>query len=308
MTDARNVLVTGPARAGTTLTCELLNTVADVVALDEPVRPVLLTGRPAPSLARRIQQRLGIRPKHPVGSASPEQACRNIEEFCAEQRVSLLERGVATSKNVDGQVTGSKVADDRGAAGLRRRLAARGEITIDKALTADFVLVVKHNSSFTALVDELAPRFPLYAIVRNPLSILRSWQTVPFPVREGHAPVGEAIDDDLRTQLAAIDDRVERQLHLLDWCFSKYHGALGPEAVVRYEDIVATGGRALQAVAPGAAQLDHTLQSRNRTSVYDAAGVRELGARLLERDGAYWNYYSRDSVTELVDAAAAETG
>lgn len=301
--DARNVLITGPARSGTTLTCELLNSLSDTVALDEPVRPILLTGRPEPSLGRRVLQRLGLRAKHPPGAASPEQALRNIERFCAEQRTSLLERGVATSKNVEGAVTGSKVADDRGAAGLRRRLAVRGEISVDKELSPEFTLAVKHNSAFTAIVDLLATRFPMYAVVRNPLSTLSSWQTVPFPVQDGHAPIGEMLDDGLRRRLAAIDDRIERQLHLLDWCFASYHRALPTGAVIRYEDIVATGGRALQPIADLAAEMQIPLESRNRTSVYDPVAVRELGKRLLEYDGAFWHSYSRESVTELVDAA-----
>jgi len=49
-----------------------------------------------------------------------------------------------------------------------------------------------------------------------------------------------------------------------------------------------------------AASLAEPLESRNRNKLYDDVGVKAAGRRLLESDGPYWHFYSRDSVRELL--------
>ena len=289
-----NALLTGLPRSGTTISCELLNKLPDTVALDEPMPRRQLMGFPPPSLLERVAHRLG---SHRSPAVSRGAAARNIGEFLASTRRSLLEEGVATSKHVDGQVFGGKVADSTTSDGLRQRLAAKGSIQIAKKLEPDFTLVVKHNASFTALLDELVDH-RVYAIVRNPLATLLSWQSVPFPIRDGHVPYGENLDPTLAAGLAALDDPVERQLHVLGWFFGRFDTLLPKEAVVRYEDVVSSGGQALAVVTPAAANLGEPLENRNRAAA--TPETRELAARLLDRDGAHWNFYSRESVEALV--------
>ena len=131
--------------------------------------------------------------------------------------------------------------------------------------------------------------------------MLCSWQTVPFPGRDGHHPLAELIDPDLASALAGIDDRVDRQLHLLGWFFDHCRAHLDGERVLRYEEIVATRGRALTAITERASALDEPLVSRNSADVYDRTTMRELGRRLQEVDGAWWHYYDRESVGELIE-------
>ena len=181
--DDRNVLVTGLPRSGTTLACELLNLVPDVVALDEPMNRFMLTRDSLPA-APRPRRRLpwpgsrGARP--PRAGLHADVVADNIGRFLDATRASITDRGMALTRHVEGRVLGSKVADEYDAGGLRGRLFARGEIHFDKQLSPDFVLVVKHNSAFAAVLPQLATRFAVTAIVRNPLSIISSWQTVPF--------------------------------------------------------------------------------------------------------------------------------
>lgn len=294
----RNALIAGVPRSGTTLACELLNLVPDAVALDEPMKTRSLAGR-----AQRENDG-----KDPETGAEPERRaldkqliCDDIDRFLEQTRASIAESGTAFSKQVDGRVSGGKFSDQYDGE-LRTSLESKGEILIDKPLTGDFLLVIKHTGAFTALLDALVERFRVYATVRNPLSIISSWQTVPFPGREGHHPLAEEIDPGLAGELAGIGDRLERQIHLVGWFFGRYRALLAPEQVIRYESIVETGGGALSAIAPGAAALDEPLQSRNRASVYDHAEMRRLGERLLETDGAYWDFYAKESVMELLEA------
>lgn len=288
-------LVTGLPRSGTTLTCELLNRLEDVVALDEPMVGDELAARVTPSPLARLKARARGRSR-----LTTDHVCDNIEAFALAMRRSLLTDGTAVSKQVDGQIRGTKVPDQRQGSGLRVRLAHKGVIEVDKQLSPDFLLVMKHNSAFAGVLDRLVRRLPVYAVVRNPLSILSSWQTVPFPIQRGHANLAERFDPSLAHDLAAIPDRLDRQFHLLSWFFARFIDYLPASAVIRYEDIVASGGAALEVVTAQAAHLQEPLSSRNAASVYDPEQVRRIGERLLDTEGPWWQLYSRDSVRELL--------
>jgi hypothetical protein len=268
-----DVLLTGLPRSGTTLSCELLNRVPGTVALDEP---------------------MGRRHLREHGEAFEDAVAR----FLADTRTSIAERGVAPSRLVDGRVSGGKIAE-RDASGERRKLATRGEMEVGR-LEGDFTLVVKHNSSFTARLGPLSRRFRVCAIVRHPLAVLGSWQGVPLNVRDGHVPAGERHDPRLAEALAAIDDVLERQLHVLRWFFDRFVTHLPREAIVRYEDVVASGGAALAAVAPAAAALAEPLATRNLSGRYGEEALARLVPHLADPAAPWWRLYSPASVDELL--------
>ena len=300
LTDMADVIITGLPRSGTTLTCELLNDAKDTVALDEPIDQRPWTKHDRTAIRRLLPARL--RQRMPSRAIDPAGFVADIAEYFHTTRASLLGSRQAVSKNVGGKVTGRKFLDERSESGLRDQVTTRQMITIDKELSPDFVLAVKHNAGFTVMLEHLAKRFPSFAIVRNPLATIASWQTVPIPIQKGRSVLAEVVDPELRARLDATPDVLDRQFVLLEWFFGSYKAVLPPEHVLRYEDIVATGGRALAPISPGAAELDSPLQSRNRTKVYDEDSIRRIGDRLLASDGPWWDYYTRDSVRELVDA------
>jgi hypothetical protein len=276
-----NVLITGTPRSGTTMTCHLLNMLPDTVALHEPMQTGQLKGQDGPVAA--------------------------VERFCDEQRRSIFERGVAISKQVGGAVPSNPIGTSRSDAGLRQRMVSKGEIVIDKELSPDFTLAVKHCGSFTATLDRLVTRFPVYAIVRNPLAMLASWSTVDFPVQRGRIPVAEGLDRELKSTLAAIDDVLDRQIHVLTWFHERLRRYLPDEAIIRYESIVETGGKALAVVRPGAAYLDEPLRSQNTSDLYDHERMLRIGERLLKSEGAHWESYSKASVERLLGELTAAT-
>jgi hypothetical protein len=141
---------------------------------------------------------------------------------------------------------------------------------------------------------------PVYAVVRNPLAILSSWQTVPSPIQRGRANLAERFDPSLADALAAMPDRLDRQFHLLSWFFGRFLEHLPAPAIIRYEDIIATGGAALAVVSPDAAVLRERLNSRNTADVYDRDEMRTIADRLLATDGPWWQLYSHDSVHDLI--------
>jgi len=271
-----DIVLTGLPRSGTTLACHLLNKVPDTVALHEPIR----------GLFRRLSDHDEIRVE--------------VERFFAMSRESIVNHGVAISKHRGGEVPDNPVGDQHSEAGLRQRAVANGEMAIDKELGPSFLLAVKHPVAFTALLGTLVGHFPCYAMIRNPLSVLASWNSVDMPVQRGHAPVAEHLDARLKETLAGIKDRLDRQVALLSWFCDRYATVLPPSAVVRYEDIVASGGRALRTITPRAEALREPLESRNANPAYDRRVMRRIGERLLRSDGAFWHFYTRDSVERLL--------
>jgi hypothetical protein len=90
-------------------------------------------------------------------------------------------------------------------------------------------------------------------------------------------------------------------LLLLSWWYERFYTTLDRDHIIRYEDIVDTGGGALSTITPAAKALHESLSSQNLNALYDHGEMRELGRTLLGREGAYWRFYDRESVEELVE-------
>lgn len=277
-----NIILTGLPRSGTTLTCQLLNMLPDTVALHEPMRGA-----------------------HVAGDGDDVARAQTIARFFAEQRDSILTRGRAASRTADGVMPENPFGTERTESGLRRHLDTKGEIVIAKALSPDFTLVIKHIASFAAMVETLTAHFPVYAVIRNPLAVLASWATLDAPLQDGHIGPAEKLDAGLRLRLAALDDRLERQIALLDWFFAQFDRHLPERSIIRYEALIASGGQTLSVIRPEAAQLQESLTSRNANALYDHFDVIRAGDRLLAADGAFWRFYPKSSVEQLLEAFAA---
>lgn len=268
-----DLLIAGIPRSGTTLVCQLLHSLPDVCSLVEP---------------------MDVR-----GLADRHEAVRAIEEFLLEARQGLLIHGRATTVHAGGRLTDNMFGTDRNVNHLRPRCVQHGTINVDKALSEDFTLVVKHPAMFTALLDLLAQHHRC-AVVRNPLAVLASWNTVDASMQLGRAPVAERLDPTLRRRLDACDGPHARQLVLLSWYFERLL-TLERWRVVRYEDVILTRGRTLARVVERAASLDATLKSQNRNQAYCRRLMEQIAERMYNRDGAWWEFYTRAEVAALVE-------
>jgi hypothetical protein len=278
---SNNLLLTGIPRSGTTLACHLLNRLPDTLALHEPME------------VERFPQ-----------LAAAGSILTHIQGFCDQCRRDALERGRVPSKEAGGAVPDNHFTDERDARGQRRWVAEfrHGEIAVDKPLGADFLLVIKHPVAFTALLGALGGAFPVFAIIRNPLAVLLSWQGVPLPVAEGRAPAGEALDAGLKARLDGAGGPLARQLALLDWFYAQYRLHLPAAHILRYEAIIASGGGALSPVAGAAGTFPWgRLGDRNRHHLGPSALAGELAARLLSEEGAWRTFYTEEEVAALVE-------
>lgn len=258
-------MLTGVPRSGTTLACRLLQHSENAVALFEPMAVAAL----------------------PLDRSK---AIDEIAGFFSAARSQLLRTGTAPSKQVDGTVPDNLFASTAATDGSRMQLATHGLLRLDRQLPPDFTLAIKHNAAFTALLPELGGRFPVIAIVRNPLSVLASWSSVDLPIREGRLPAGERLDPALEHRLSATTDRLARQLVILEWFFARFSAFLPEASVLRYEDIVASDGAALHSLAGTRMSVREGLADRNASTLYD----RNMVAKHLEalvQPGSWHRWY-----------------
>lgn len=276
---SNTLLLTGLPRAGTTLSCNILNSHPNVLALLEPMAPS------------------DFKPE--LGHSA---AITLIKKFVDETRVSALTQGQVVSRHRDGIVPENPVAYEVSDSGLRKLDVSLGSIAVsDRVKNKNFTLVIKHNALFTALLPELREAFPVYGIVRNPLAVLASWNSVDLPVNNGHIPAGEMYDPALAQLLADTPGRVERQLHILEWFCAHFARNL-QNPILRYEDFVvepAVIGRTMSLLSP----YSGVIQTRvSRNQVYDLVLMEQLYRRLMRFGDAIWHFYSRDQVTELMES------
>jgi hypothetical protein len=277
----RNIVITGPGRSGTTLTCHLLNKLPDTIALSEPINP----GKYADRLPDN------------------EAVADGIQDFYREQRQMALKRGLVLSKHVGGVVPDNpKGMVD----GVRKRVVEKGKIPVGKDLTEDFYLGIKQTGIFTAMLPTLTKRFACFAIIRNPLAIRASSLSVQSDKgRSGRVSARVKYDPTLNERMEQKKsegaDAVDKWILRMHSSFERYLESLPPENIIRYEDICESNGRALSVITPAAAELDEPLENKNTNPLYKRDKVLRYGERLLKSDGAYWNFYTRESVEEIMN-------
>lgn len=274
-----DIVLTGLARSGTTLACRLLNTVPQVVALHEPM---------------------------PFGSwmqtGGAEAVVDQLQGFYSQQRRSLLRNGTALSlASEEGTIPDNSFSDSMGSRDSRPVSVSLQTVTVHKHLDDDFQLVLKHPAAFAALLPQLVQRWPCFALVRNPLAVLLSWNSIDMKVQDGRIPLVEAFSPNLRLRLDAASGVLERQLIALGYLFEQIANYIPTARIIPYENLIATQGAALGVVTPAAYQIRESLEERNANVLYDRRRARTLARRLLEVEGAWSHFYSPEDVQHLLD-------
>lgn len=272
---ASNIIVAGVPRGGTTLACKLLNDAPDTLALSEPMAVHLLP------------------------PSSPQAAGAVLSYFQLTRQRALTE-GRVHSEHRDGRIADNSWGERRRES-KRPRIVERGDIQVDKPLSPCFRLAIKHPAAFTALLPALHGRFMLLGIVRNPLAVLASWRSLDLPLSRGRAPAAERFDPSLVDALDNEKDLLRRQVLLLDWYFRQLTRWVPTCQLVRYEDMVSSGGRCLwRAAGISNDEIDDKpMTNRNVNPQYDLAEVDTLTVALKQRSEHWEICYSHDDVVAL---------
>lgn len=274
--EGKNIILAGVARSGSTLVCHLLNNSSDVVALHEPIQPKIVPMK-------------------------TDEAVAYIQNYFDQQRHLILSSGIAESCSSSGKVPDNHVGKFNSKTGKREVLLDGKKIIIDKSLDNSFSLLIKQPGMFTALLSVLKEYFPCYATIRNPLAVLRSWNSVDMAVTNGHAPAAEERDQLLKQALKIEPDRYQRQLILLSWYFEQYTKYLTESQIIRYEDVISTGGQCLSRIDSSLTISEKKLENKNNNALYDRSIKNVLAECLLDSNGFYWNYYSKQDVLDLLE-------
>lgn len=244
-------LLTGLPRSGTTLVCALLNELHDTVALVEPIE-FEANGDHA-----RAQEQIG--------------------KFVAQARVRVVETGTIATRHISGVIPDNLV--DPPGPGLRRFHAERGVIPLHKRVSSGFGLFIKHLGEFTAMSAALSAKYPVVAIIRNPLHLLAAWQTVDLPIRLGHLRSAECFSPTLSRRLAKEASPLRRQVMLLQWMLEIYR-EFPPARILRYEDLAAGPDSCLSRLVGHAVACSRVLRAYDPYERYPGADMAAFSREL----------------------------
>jgi Sulfotransferase family len=274
-----DILLTGLPRSGTTLMCACINRLPDCLALAEPISP----------------------PTH--GNVAAAMECVSAFLSATRER-ALRDRRVTTKTSTDGFNTANWFEAPAPGGRLRRSSEKINDLSLDKVLTPNFKMIVKQPGFFTALAQRLTVHYPLYAMVRHPLAVLASWQTVDMPVNSGRWPVAEAFSRHLRSGLEALSAPLDRQVFILNWCFEVYK-SLPQERVIRYEDLVASPTTTLAKIVGTAGEINYPFHLEGPETRYPSVNLPDLARVLLPFSATFEIFYPRfeDGLSIYLDRA-----
>lgn len=266
------ILLSGIPRSGTTLICKLLCECPNVIALNEPLPGSLFLTR--------------------------TQSVEEIQTQAGNIRARLLAKGTAPVRTMDGKITDN--AFDEGS-GQREKVIRRTEVFFDKPLTPDFRLILNHNAEFSLLLPELALAFPFYAVVRNPIDLLASWNSVNLPVSRGKVAKADRLLPELVRRYEGKSRLLDKQLEILDWYYGQYL-TLPAEHIIRYEEVIRSRGQVLQPLTLQPTIPGWELSSKNKNPLYNQLLRREYFQAITKNKGNWLYFYS----TEALEAQESE--
>lgn len=259
-----NVIITGPPRSGTTLVCQLLNLLDNVVALHEPMNLSMF--------------------------AQPDNVSKMVDGFFKEMRMEISINKRALSKIKDGSIPTNPFNEGTVS---RQTIVQKGYFKVNKPLTENFKLCIKHNAHFTFALEYLVNKYPVYVILRNPLSTIASWRSIEAPVSNGKVKVLYHLNPELAERLDLISDILERQVALLEMHYKAYTQWKDHIRFLRYEDIISSGGTALSIISKEAETLNQTLENKNSIKRYLADQLLERLNDIIKPDSILWAYYDK---------------
>jgi hypothetical protein len=217
----------------------------------------------------------------PPTHGDPGRAVDDILAFCSQTRLRILQTGAARSANLGGVIVDNTFEPPNGSKVQRQVQTEIGEIKVNKALEEDFQLFIKHPALFSALAPQLSQVIPLFAVIRHPLAVLASWQTVNMPVGRGRAPAAEVFCPDLTSKLDQAPDVLARQICLLRWLFQTY--AQMPRAnILTYEALVDNPASALEVMVSRPVSITLKIDRFEVGKRYEGVDLHRLARALLE--------------------------
>lgn len=218
-----DLLLTGIPRSGTTLSAAMIDSLEDSICLSEPV----------------------WQNKRWAKVASREQFAGLLLRDFQSVRAALGEgKAVLDRRNPDGSPVTNYFARRKGRVGRAFSLLHLAKPN----LTEQFLLAMKHNEGYLAILPELTANseMPIIAVVRHPVPTILSWRSLAgnaaqqqiLPVSSGRVPALERHWPELAELVARCPELDERQVRLYDLFCARILQFKERIQIVRYEEIV----------------------------------------------------------------------
>jgi hypothetical protein len=266
----KNIILTGPPRSGTTLTCNLLNKLPNVVALHEPMNLKLFPNK--------------------------KEGLKNTIDFFDKMRTMIDEEGFAISKVKEGAIPTNPFEEGET---NRTSIVKKEKFKIEKQLSPDYVLIIKQNAHFTFLLNELKNHFPCFVVIRNPLATIASWNSINAPVSNGNLTVLKGLDPFLFEKLNKIEDLFLRQISLYNEIVKNYL-LIREKNIIRYEDLINTSGKALSAISDSAINLEEKMANRNTVNNYNFKQMTLIANKILSNQGSWKEFYNEQEILDTL--------
>jgi len=151
--------------------------------------------------------------------------------------------------------------------------------------------VIKANAIFTATLDDfIRDNWHIVPVVRDPLFVLMSWNTVPIASSKGKVKVVEKFSKTLK-EIGQQTPLIKRQVLLLDWYFKQYE-RFGKEHVLYYEDLIKNPDYEINKFFPNKQSKINILTSKNTNNRYTNEPVDFYKKALKKYGNSLNNFYS----------------
>ncbi len=249
-------LITGVPRSGTSLTLKLLSESPNSICLSEPswLRTLRFEGHTAEQFSDALSVKI-------TAVLAQVKAGNPIEVTVAKGSKNIPDNYY---RKVNGKVLNVKQTD-----------------LVHYEYKSDMNLFVKSNTLFTACLKQLlyCPQWQVSCVIRNPLYVLLSWQSLNIPVSKGKIKIGELYSSHVR-KISQIDDLLDRQIAILNWFFDCYKKC--QVSAIKYEDLVASPQTLLFEHFTVLTAANKNLVNNNQIARYEIEKIKQIKLKLIK--------------------------
>lgn len=273
---AKNIIVTGIPRSGTTLVCALLNSLENTICLREPDTHV-----------QWLRQ---------VSSAAEYTAMIQNDFQCIRKDIKSGQPVLDRSSINGGPLT--NYFPKRDTVNERRSVSFEMKAVDTAHLTKDFTLAVKHNVEYTSVLPALieSQQFSFLCPIRNPIGTILSWNTLQTPVSKGAIPMAQYFWPEVDQALKNTDELLHRQVVVFDMFCKRFYEFKNHINIIYYEDLVDNAG-VLSSILGQKEKARIEIKSGNNSKQYDWALAQEIHLH-IKRYAKYIPYFYSNSALE----------
>ncbi len=214
----QDVILTGIPRAGLTVLGALIDSLPDIVCLNEP----------------KWQQRKAQQMKKPMP------LCKWLVGDFAWRRSQLLrEKPVRDLRSADGKPVLDSLKDSRIPNNPEDKDHAVAFVR--HGLSKDFTLAMKHHALYTALLPQLVEfgHFRIIAVIRHPYDVIQSWRSLDKSraISKGKLPQAAKYWSEIGRISEEEGNELDRMIQIYDAFCERYHQLREDIEIVRFEDL-----------------------------------------------------------------------